>query len=147
VSASGGGIGEQTEAQANERFAVSYVTGTHNFKTGIFQQGTGSESLWELNQSITHRYRNGIPNSLIQWDFSPGDERSVACGRHLRAGSVDHAQNDAQPGLAVRHLLAWVPDTDIPAGRFGAARHYDQDRPSPQLQRHQSRIGAHTICW
>ena len=29
-------------------------------------------------------------------------------------------------GVRYDQYWAWVPDTDIPAGRFGAARHYDQ---------------------
>jgi len=31
--------GEQTEAQANERFAVSYVTGTHQLQDRHFPAG------------------------------------------------------------------------------------------------------------
>ena len=50
VNASGGGYGVQHESQVNERFAVSYVTGTHNFKTGIFHERLKSDALWTLNR-------------------------------------------------------------------------------------------------
>ncbi len=33
-----GGYGKITHNQSNERFAVSYVTGSHAFKTGLFMQ-------------------------------------------------------------------------------------------------------------
>jgi len=142
VSASGGGHGTQQEAQANQRFAVSYVTGTHNFKTGIFQEGIGSDSLWELNQSLTYRFRNGAPNSLIQWVSPQGtSDRARVLGLYVQ-DQWTVKRLTANLGLRYDQYWAWVPDTDIPAGRFVGARHYDQTSNLLSFKDINPRVGA-----
>ena len=142
VNASGGGHGVQHEAQHNERFAVSYVTGTHNFKTGFFHEGLTSDALWTLNQSLTYRFRNGVPNSLIQWVSPQGTHDA---GRMYAVYAQDQwTLHRLTMNLGVRYdqYWAWVPETDIPAGRFGAARHYEQTNNLLSFKDINPRIGA-----
>ncbi|MEQ1908841.1 MAG: TonB-dependent receptor [Vicinamibacterales bacterium] len=50
------------------RVAVSYVTGSHNFKTGI-QDSFGYQQATTYANDIPYRYRflNGVPNQITQW--------------------------------------------------------------------------------
>ena len=66
--------------QYQARLAVSHVTGSHTFKTGVTvrQVRIGDidklgHDLWMHNGSITYRFRDGIPNQLTltdaPWNF------------------------------------------------------------------------------
>jgi hypothetical protein len=51
----------------NGRVSISYVTGSHAFKSGIqMQQGFDDENSFIPND-LTYQFRNGLPASLIQW--------------------------------------------------------------------------------
>ena len=142
VNASGGGRGKQHEAQHNERFAVSYVTGTHNFKTGIFHEGLSTDALWELNQSLTYRFRNGLPNSLIQWVSPQGTSDGGSVYGMYVQDQWTVRRLTLNLGVRYDQYWAWVPDTDIPAGRFGSARHYDKTDSLLSFKDVNPRVGA-----
>jgi Carboxypeptidase regulatory-like domain len=142
VSASGGGRGTAHEAQANERFAVSYVTGTHNFKTGFFHMRIKNDQLWDLNQALTYRFRNGVPNSLIQWVAPTGtNDRAQNLGLYVQ-DQWTMSRLTLNLGVRYDQYWAWVPDTDIPAGRFVGARHYDETNSLLSFKDINPRVGA-----
>ncbi len=104
----------------HERFAVSYITGTHNFKAGVdlnqFSQGRKSyDDPFLVNQAISYTFRQ--PAAGVGLDLH-GAIRAVSDGNGecvLRAGSVDHAEADAEPGRAVRRVRCVDPGIP-PAG-------------------------------
>jgi hypothetical protein len=56
-----------TTDQANERFSMSYVTGSHAFKVGSYtQQGIGNDNT-TINHAVSYTFLNQKPNSLTQW--------------------------------------------------------------------------------
>ena len=76
--ASAGGLGaasygtDEDMGQANGKFAVSYVTGSHAFKTGVqMLHGVQNYPNVYVNQDVSYQFRNGVPISLTQW-ASPG---------------------------------------------------------------------------
>lgn len=57
----------QRPAQTNERFSVAYVTGTHNFKTGIYYQYGQSWNDSEPNDfGYTYTFRGGVPFQITE---------------------------------------------------------------------------------
>jgi hypothetical protein len=65
--------------QANQRFSVSYVTGSHAFKTGVQTMEGWDKSHTYVNDipgigPVTYRFNNGVPNQLTQFR-SPDDVR------------------------------------------------------------------------
>jgi hypothetical protein len=50
-----------------ERFAVSYVTGAHAFKTGFQLQQAVSSTDSEINQNLQYSFLNRVPNSITQF--------------------------------------------------------------------------------
>ena len=62
-------------AQANQRFVVSYVTGSHSFKTGFTDQQGWNRDRTESNYLVTpygnapvaYRFRNGLPVQIDQY--------------------------------------------------------------------------------
>jgi hypothetical protein len=51
----------------NQRFALSYVTGSHAFKSGItIEEGRNTIDAF-TNGNMTYQFRNGVPVSLVQY--------------------------------------------------------------------------------
>ena len=68
--------------QHNERFTVSYVTGSHASKFGLtMSHGTESYERLYVNQSVSYQYLNGVPSTLTQY-ASPAsnDQRMMSLG-------------------------------------------------------------------
>ena len=49
-----------------QRFALSYVTGSHTFKTGVYQQEGVQDSEPYLNQAIAYTFNFGKPTTITQ---------------------------------------------------------------------------------
>ena len=50
-----------------QRFSLSYVTGSHNFKTGIQLEQSIQNLSQEVNHDVNYRFNNRIPNQITQW--------------------------------------------------------------------------------
>jgi hypothetical protein len=72
--------------QWNERFAISYVTGSHNFKTGITLQSGLNVDKTETNKLLTAqgeapvriRLKNGLPDRIYQYTELENEQRLKA---------------------------------------------------------------------
>ena len=64
--------------QSNQRFSMSYVTGSHAFKVGFFMMEGWGFSHFEVNETpygpISYQFRLGVPSSITQYS-SPQDVR------------------------------------------------------------------------
>ena len=50
-----------------QRFSATYVTGTHNFKTGFqLQQGVLNQQMF-INQDVRYIFNRGVPTTVEQW--------------------------------------------------------------------------------
>ena len=54
-----------------QRFSVSYVTGSHNFKVGTAIEELVADTYHRMNGNVHYRFRNGVPNRITQgaWPF------------------------------------------------------------------------------
>ena len=93
----------------HERFAMSYITGSHNFKAG-FDLNQFSEGRAELRRPQPRQPGDLVhvpePDAAVGVDLREAI-RDVSSGTEnatLRAGSVDHPEADAEPGPAVQRL-------------------------------------------
>lgn len=53
--------------QSNQRFSMSYVTGSHNFKTGVFLEEGVRRPLTYANQNVNYTFLNGVPTALTEY--------------------------------------------------------------------------------
>jgi hypothetical protein len=119
--------GSQLQIQNNQRFAVSYVTGSHAFKSGftLVEAYHHVESVY--GGSMSYRMRNGIPNQ-ITLQISPRSDRERVKA-NLGLFVQDQWTNDRltiNAGLRDDYLNALVPEQDLEAGLFMPARHFDE---------------------
>ena len=79
TTTNGGGLFPDSRGRVTSlRGALSYVTGTHNFKTGIAQQRVSrSLDVRDNDFNLSYRFNNGVPNQLTQRS-TPIQTRSVA---------------------------------------------------------------------
>ena len=59
----------------SQRFSVSYVTGSHNFKTGVHVEELIADTYHRQNGNVHYSFRNGVPINLTQ-HATPHIERS-----------------------------------------------------------------------
>jgi hypothetical protein len=50
-----------------EKFTVSYVTGAHATKFGISAEHGWKEAFTYVNDNVTYRFVNGVPNTVVEW--------------------------------------------------------------------------------
>lgn len=134
-NAAGGNITGFTQAwgpkasdfgQSNERFSMSYVTGSHAFKTGVqYRRGYQILDLFIAgNRSYT--FRGTAPQSVTYWAGPYGSE----VGQHTVGW---YAQDQwtvrrmtLNLGLRFDYLQGWVPEQRLPAGDFVPERHFEK---------------------
>jgi carboxypeptidase family protein len=114
-------------SQQNQRFSLSYLTGSHNFKVGLnTQQGVEAWGTVEVKNALYYHLRNSVPVQLTQW-ASPGslENRMRLFGVYAQDQWVI---NKLTLNLGVRfdHFNAYVPKQTRVAGRFVGS--FDIDR-------------------
>jgi carboxypeptidase family protein len=130
--------------QHNERFSVSYITGSHAFKTGLFtlfgQQDLGAARI--NDQAVTYSYRNGIPASLTQW-ASPHHSENRIRNLGLYVQDVWTVKSFTfNLGLRYDQFVGTVPEQTRPASRFLPELRFDRIDDVPNFKDISPRIGV-----
>jgi hypothetical protein len=106
--------------QTNGKFAVTYVTGSHAFKTGVYAlHGVQNYPNLFVNQDLSYQVRNGVPVSLTQW-ASPGAVLSTL-GYNIGVFAQDQWTIDnvtLNYGVRYDTVDGSYPDQTRPGGRF-----------------------------
>lgn len=99
----------------SQRFSVSYVTGSHNFKVGVqAEQLVDNVYLVRGGGNVQYRFNNGVPNRITQWS-TPYLQRDRA--RDLGIYAQDQWTIDRWSiNLGVRFdaLSGYSPQQDLP---------------------------------
>ena len=109
--------GEHLSTQANQRFAVSYITGSHAFKTGLFVLQEWRRQTDDPNLGVTYQFRDRPTDpidAVRRADEGVGSDQPRPWA--LRAGSVDDQEADAESRCAIR-LPQGICACATPAGR------------------------------
>ena len=161
------GPGEQEFGQTNEKFVVSYVTGSHSFKTGMQFRSGGKRSIdfrgivsnWSLGladalqlapsdsnfpigDNVEYTFSGRAPQSITLWAGPLGD--------HMRQNALGiYAQDQwtirrltLNLGMRYDAFTGYIFPVDLPAGTFVPARHFDEVKNAPNWKDINPRIGA-----
>ena len=126
-----------------QRFSLSYVTGSHAFKTGVQMQQGGENLGRNVNQDVTYDFFNGVPQRLTmsatpfvrEMRVSPEIGLFVQDQWTIRRLTLDL-------GLRYDYWNGSVPPQTIPAGRFLPARSFDPVGNVPNYHDINPRLGA-----
>lgn len=123
--AAASGYGNKYSSQINYKFATSYITGSHAFKTGAFVQQGWRRHVNEVNGDMSYRFNNRVPNRVTLW------ATPIVLVENLKANAGAFAQDQwtidrltLNLGLRFDYLNANVPEQHLGAGRFVPARDF-----------------------
>jgi hypothetical protein len=107
------------------RFASSYVTGTHAFKSGVYLTTGTTRINARVQGDMTYALRSGIPQQITVWT-TPYDQYSDVNG-DLGLFAQDQwtlRRLTVNAGLRADYLNMSVPDQHLAATRFAPAADY-----------------------
>jgi hypothetical protein len=137
----------QPDDRWHEKFSISYVTGSHNFKAGVdlnqFTLGRLDEpDAYHVNQLRSYTLRNELPVSVILY-ANPVGSYNTATENAVYAQDQWRIQN-VTLNLGLRYAVynADIPEYHLPAGVWVGAMDFPEVKGSPHWQNLSPRLGA-----
>ena len=132
----------------NSRFAASYITGSHAFKTGFSLQryNLGRPGKYtdinQINQARSYTFRNRVPVSVTIWAV-PFEflEHTTNLGVFVQ-DQWTVRKLTLNLGLRYDSLNGYVPAQQLPAGLFVPARDFPEVQDTPDWKNLNPRVGA-----
>ena len=126
----------------SERFAVSYVTGTHAFKVGVQGEQGIRDSETTVAGDVNYRLNLGIPNQVTQY-ATPYlmKERLMDIGVYAQ-DQWTLSRLTLNLGARFDYFHGYVPAQDVPAGQFVGARSFPEVKNVPNWKDLSPRVGA-----
>jgi hypothetical protein len=132
-----------------ERFAVSYITGSHAFKTGIDlnqfkigMDGARFNDPHQINQAIDYTFRDQIPQSLRIWAVPFG---TLDTSRDLAVFVQDQwtvRKLTLNLGIRFSDFDSSIPEYSLPPGPYVEARTFPAVKHSPHWTNLNPRLGV-----
>ena len=108
-----------------QRFAISYITGTHAFKTG-FQLEQGLRDMETvIDGDVQYRFLNGVPVELLQFATPQIAKERIKADLGIYAQdqwTLKHLTLNY--GVRFSYFNAYVPEQHLPPGRWVGARDF-----------------------
>ena len=122
-----GGYGQPKDSDRYiQKFSLSYVTGSHSFKTGIYLEEVVSNTGYRTHQDIQYVFSGDTPFEVEQYatPYIARERILPDLGLYVQdQWTIDRVTLNM--GVRVDYLRGIVPAQDVPATRFLAARSYD----------------------
>ena len=115
------------QAQRNPNFGysaqVTYVTGSHTAKVGVFQRVSPRRSqVPEWNGGLTQRYRDGVPDAVDTYPLSSDSQAQADEFAFFAQDSWTMDRLTINPGVRFQYVRGYVQAPGAPGGRFVPAQ-------------------------
>src|SRR5262249_42872497 len=146
-----GGLGISTQTDlydpqpndnVNERLSMSYVTGSHSFKTGLQTQQGLFYTRGNHPTGVTYRFNNGTPNQITQGAVPFRSDARISSVSVFAQDQWTIRKLTINMGVRYDHFRGYTLAVDIPAGPFLPGRHVDAANNLPNLSDITPRIGV-----
>lgn len=142
IGGTGAYANRSMQENMSERLNVSYVTGSHNFKTGTWIQQWPNFSEFTVNGSMLQNFRNGVPVSVVLY-AGPAHSRSMAHNIGLYAQDQWTLRRlTLNLGLRYDSYRGYAREVTAPAGPFVPERHFAATKDLTNLKDINPRMGA-----
>jgi len=130
--------------QHNERFSVSYVTGSHAAKFGITTlQGRETYPNLYVNESLAYQYLNGVPVSLTQFASPSANDQRIKMNMALFAQDQWTMKRlTANLGVRFDYLNGYVPAQTRPGGIYLGELNFNRVDNVPNYKDISPRLGV-----
>jgi hypothetical protein len=135
---------DEQSGQHNERFSVSYVTGSHSAKFGLTTlQGRETYPNLYVNESLAYQYLNGVPVSLTQFASPSANDQRIGMSMALFAQDQWTLKRlTANLGVRFDYLNGYVPAQTRPGGIYLPALSFDRVDNLPNHKDISPRLGV-----
>jgi hypothetical protein len=115
--------------------SLSYVTGSHHFKTGGNWAWGRQRSFTEALADLQQEYRNGVPDTVLVRNTPViyADAKMKADAAVFVQDSWTQKRLTLSGGLRYEYFDASIPEQFSPAGRFVGPRHFDEIQHVPEF--------------
>ena len=126
-----------------ERFGVSYVTGSHAFKTGVqLEQAINNQDMI-VHGDVNYTFLNGVPNSITEWATPWFVKNRVKADLGLYAQDQWTLKRlTFNYGLRFDYLNGYVPAQHLDATQFLPARDFAPVTGVPRWKDLEPRLGV-----
>ena len=122
-----GGLGQPNDSgRYIQKFSLSYVTGSHAFKTGVYLEEVVSNTGYRTHQDIQYRFAGATPADVEQFatPFIARERILPDLGLYVQdQWTIDRVTLNM--GVRLDYLRGVVRAQDVPAPRFIPARSYE----------------------
>ena len=137
------GYGFNRSNNYNGRASMSFVTGTHSFKTGLFLMHQWSYITREINSDMNFNFNGATPISLVQWATPLEYREKISPNLGLFVQDQWTKRNvTVSMGLRYDYIHGYVPAQQLAAGPFVDARSYRKVDNVPNYNDISPRIGV-----
>src|SRR5262245_17302808 len=131
----------------HERFSLSYVTGTHNFKVGVDlnQTSQGRKEYTDpflVNQAISYTFRNRVPQSVTIHTGPYGPYQETTENAVYAQDQWTIRKMTLNLGLRYSVYDAFIPAMHLDAGPYVPARDFPEVEHSPRWENLSPRLGV-----
>jgi hypothetical protein len=130
------------------RAAISYVTGTHNFKTGfnlrVYHEGNllKNRDSNQINQARDYTFRNGVPVSVRIWAVPHGFEEAFRDVALYAQDQWTIGRATLNLGARFNDVRSWTPEQVLVAGPFVPERRLAPTNNVPHFRNLDPRLGV-----
>ena len=134
--------------QSQPAFTMSYVTGSHVFKTGVlmrfFHTGDGSRNVNpnQINQARDYTFRNGVPTNVRIWAVPYAWEEDGIDNSFFVQDQWTLGRTTLNLGARYNDTSTTLPEVHLAAGPFVPARVLPQVKNEPHWRNLNLRVGA-----
>jgi hypothetical protein len=131
----------------HERFAVSYITGTHNFKAGadLNQMAQGRKSYDDpfiVNHAISYGFNNQLPVSVQIYTGPYGPYQTGTENGVYAQDQWTMRRLTMNLGLRYSVYDVLIPASNLPAGPYVPERNFPEVKHAPRWENLSLRVGA-----
>ena len=126
-----------------ERFALSYVTGSHNMKAGFQLQQHRKDVDTVINQDVLYEFNKGQPSRIRQYatPYNTKNNTNAELGLFIQdQWAIDKLTINM--GVRMDYFNGYVPAQELVATQFVAARSFDEVKNAPDWTDVNPRLGV-----
>ena len=134
--------GYQDFSALNIRASVSYVSGAHNFKTGIQYRRATLDNNFFINHDVSYTFAGRVPESVTYWATPYRNMNRVAQGAYFAQEQWTMSRLTLNLGARLEFVNGYIPEQHLAAGPWVPARDFAAVKNVPNWKDVNPRIGA-----